>query len=270
MEVSRGWVDRFRDGRACWRWRRSSLRVRGSEFVRAAGAVGLTRWTAVPAYRLRATTTQAIPPIDRFGMLPMVTITGDNRVVVAGRRSRSSRVRCSRTSRLGRSATVASRRSWNAGGRSGCSSGSGDFVPPDVMPGASLGRIEIVVDGVAPRPDRATRHGSSSVSRRRATRRPARPRRSARSGRRSRDLTWLGGDLGRRRRHTSPTRTLIARSAWSRSTIRPSGPRWRSGRSSNRSRRSASRSDPRRRRGAGRSATRTPRPSGRASRRRTS
>ena len=39
---------------------------------------------AAPAYRLRAATTQAIPPVNRFGFFPMVTITGDNEVVVAG------------------------------------------------------------------------------------------------------------------------------------------------------------------------------------------
>ena len=103
---------------------------------------------AIPAYRLRATTTQAIPPVDRFGLLPMVTITGDNRVVVSGPQLAIypgpllPNLQARPITDAGFAKIV------DLGRDLGMFTGSGVFVPPDVMPGASLGRIEIVVDGV--------------------------------------------------------------------------------------------------------------------------
>ena len=161
-----------------------------------------------PAYRLRATTTQSIPPINRFGMLPMVTITGDNRVVVAGPQIMIYPGPFSRTCRLGRSPTTVSRRSWIAARQLGMLSGSGDFVPSDMMPGASLGRIEIVVDGVLhdltgdpsrvmvcvttpcdPAPGTPEAFGAfwASLS----------------------DLTWLAGDLGQEAPYVADSYALL-------------------------------------------------------------
>jgi hypothetical protein len=152
--------------------------------------------SAVPAYRLRATTTQAIPPINRFGLLPMVTITGDNRVVVAGPQIMIypgpllPNLQARPLTDAGFAKIV------DHGRALGMFSGSGDFVPPDVMPGALLGRVEIVVDGVLhdltgdpsrvmvcittpcdPEPGSPEAFGAfwSSLS----------------------DLTWLAGDLGK-------------------------------------------------------------------------
>jgi hypothetical protein len=101
-----------------------------------------------PAYRLRATTSQAIPPVDRFGSLPMVTITADGRVVRQGPQIAIypgpllPNLQAAPITDDGFAKIVELAR------RLGLLSGNGDFVPPDVMPGASLGRIEITVDGV--------------------------------------------------------------------------------------------------------------------------
>jgi hypothetical protein len=103
---------------------------------------------AAPAYRLRATTTQAIPPVNRFGWLPVVTITGDNRVVVGGPQIDIYPGPLlpnlqTRPITDGGFAKIVER-----GRALGMFTRNGDFVPPDVMPGAPLGRIEIAVDGV--------------------------------------------------------------------------------------------------------------------------
>lgn len=102
----------------------------------------------VPTYRLRATMTQAVPPVDRFGILPAVTITGDNQVVVGGPQIAIypgpllPNLQARPITDGGFAKIV------ELGRTLGMFSGTGDFVPPDVMPGAQLGRIEIVVDGV--------------------------------------------------------------------------------------------------------------------------
>ena len=103
---------------------------------------------ATPAYRLRATTTQAIPPVNRFGLLPMVTFTDDNEVVLAGPQIMIypgpllPNLQARPISDAGFEKIV------QRGRDLGMFTGSGDFTPPDVAPGAPLGRIEIVVDGV--------------------------------------------------------------------------------------------------------------------------
>ena len=139
---------------------------------------------AAPAYRLRTTTTQAIPPIDRFGLLPMVTITGDNQVVVGGPQIMIypgpllPNLQARPITDAGFAKIV------ERGRALGMFTGSGDFVPPDVMPGAQLGRIEIVVDGVlhdlTGDPSRVIVCVTTPCDLH-----PVRPRRSARSGRRS-------------------------------------------------------------------------------------
>ena len=101
-----------------------------------------------PAYRLRATTTQAIPPINRFGLLPMVTITGDNSVVVAGPQIMIYPGPLLPNLQARPITDAGFEKIVQRGRDLGMFTGSGDFTPPDVMPGAQLGRIEIVVDGV--------------------------------------------------------------------------------------------------------------------------
>jgi hypothetical protein len=103
---------------------------------------------ATPAYRLRARTTQAIPPVNQFGLLPMLTITGDNEVVMAG-----PQIMIYPGPLLpnlqARPITDAGFGKIEQRGRDlGMFTGSGDFTPPDVAPGAPLARVEIVVDGV--------------------------------------------------------------------------------------------------------------------------
>jgi hypothetical protein len=163
---------------------------------------------AASAYRLRATTTQAIPPINRFGVLPMVTITGDNQVVVAGPQIMIypgpllPNLQARPITDAGFAKIV------ERGQTLGMFSGSGNFVPPDVMPGASLGRIEIVVDGVLhdltgdpsrvmvcvttpcdPAPGTPEAFGAfwASLS----------------------DLTWLAGDLGQEAPYVAESYALL-------------------------------------------------------------
>ena len=101
-----------------------------------------------PAYRLRAATTQAIPPVNRFGFFPMVTITGDNEVVVAGPQIMIypgpllPNLQARPITDAGFDKIV------QRGQDLGMFTGTGDFTPPDLAPGAPLGRVEIVVDGV--------------------------------------------------------------------------------------------------------------------------
>ena len=150
----------------------------------------------------------------------------------------------------------------------GMFTGSGDFTPPDVMPGAPLGHIEIVVDGVL---HELTGDPSRVIVCITAPRDPApgTPEAFGAFWASLSDLTWLAGDLGPEAPYVADSCTPCS-SAWSRPTIRRSGPRWRSGRSSNRSRRWASRWGPRPHPAAGRSAAKTPPRSDRASSLRTS
>ncbi len=101
-----------------------------------------------PAYRLRATTTQAIPPVNRFGLLPMVSITGDDRVVMAGPQIMIYPGPLLPNLQARPITDAGVEKIVQRGRDLGMFTGSGDFMPPDVPPGAPLGRIEIVVDGV--------------------------------------------------------------------------------------------------------------------------
>jgi len=150
----------------------------------------------VPAYRLRATTIQPIPPIDRFAWLPMTTITGDGQVVAGGPVPAIypgpllPNLQARPISDAGFAKIV------ERGRALGMFSGSGDFVPPDAMPGASLGRIEIVVDGV--------RHDLKGDPTRvivcvttPCDPAPGTPEAFGAFWQSLVDLTWLAGDLGR-------------------------------------------------------------------------
>ncbi len=99
------------------------------------------------AYRLRATLTQASPPVSWFNWLPMLAITGDLRVVTAGPMIAVypgpllPNLQARPLSLGGFDKIVQQARDV------GLLVGSGDFIPPDPAPGAPVGRVEIVVDG---------------------------------------------------------------------------------------------------------------------------
>lgn len=100
------------------------------------------------AYRLRATLTQPIPPLSRFNWLPIFAITGDLQVVTAGPMiaiypgSLLPNLQARSLSQGGFDRIVQQARDL------GLLTGSGDFTPPDLAPGAALGRVQIVVDSV--------------------------------------------------------------------------------------------------------------------------
>ena len=100
------------------------------------------------AYRLRATLTQAIPPLSRFNWLPVLAITGDLHVVTAGPMIAIypgplvPNLQGRPLSQGGLDKIIQQARDL------GLLTGSGDFTPPGLAPGAPLSRIEIVVDGV--------------------------------------------------------------------------------------------------------------------------
>jgi hypothetical protein len=103
---------------------------------------------AAPAYRLRATTTQAIPPVNSFGLPPMVTITGDDQVVTTGPQMMIYPGPLLPNLQARPITDAGFEKIVQRGRDLGMFTGSGDFTPPDVAPGAPLGRIEIVNDGV--------------------------------------------------------------------------------------------------------------------------
>ncbi len=163
---------------------------------------------AAPAYRLRAMTTQAIPPVDRFGWLPMVTITGDNRVVISGPQIAIypgpllPNLQARPITDSGFAKIV------DRGRDLGMFSGTGDFVPPDVMPGASLGSIEIVVDGVlldlTGDPSRVIVCVTTPCDPA-----PGTPEAFGTFWQSLSDLTWLAGDLGREGQYVADAYALL-------------------------------------------------------------
>jgi len=150
---------------------------------------------AAPAYRLRATMTQATPPLSRFGWLPVVAITGDLQVVVAGPMMELypgplvPNLQAQPISAAGYAKIVEQARTL------GLLSGSGNFTPPDVALGASLGRVEIVVDGVlrdlTGDPSRLVRCGDTRCIPDAGT-----PEAFATFWQALSDMSWLAADLG--------------------------------------------------------------------------
>ena len=164
---------------------------------------------AAPAYRLRATTTQAIPPVNRFGLLPIVTITGDNQVVMAG-----PQIMIYPGPLLpnlqARPITDAGFEKIAQRGRDlGMFTASGDFTPPDLMPGAPLGRVEIVVDGVL---HTVTGDPSRVIVCITAPCDPApgTPEAFGMFWMSVSDLTWLGGDLGHEAPYVADAYAVLA------------------------------------------------------------
>jgi hypothetical protein len=98
-------------------------------------------------YLLRATEVQALPPESRFGWFPVVAITHRLELLEAAAvpaifpgplvQPFFARV----LSQRGYAAIIDEARAM------GLLSGRSDFTPPDVAPGARLGRIELVADG---------------------------------------------------------------------------------------------------------------------------
>ena len=107
-----------------------------------------TTGPAAPIYHLRATLFHAIPPLNRFAWLPIVAITGDLDVVVAGPMLAIypgpllPNLQAQPLTTNGFAEIVSRAREL------GLLSGARDFTPPDVVVGAPLGRIELLVDGV--------------------------------------------------------------------------------------------------------------------------
>ena len=103
---------------------------------------------AASGYRLRATTTQATPPLTRFDWLPLVAITSDLQLVVPGPMIEIHpgpllpNLQAKSVSAEGFQRIVDHARTL------GLLSGDGDLTPDTVAPGSTLGRVEIVVDGV--------------------------------------------------------------------------------------------------------------------------
>lgn len=98
-------------------------------------------------YWLRATTTQALPPVNVFGMQPLVLITGDGRVITQGPVPAIfpgpllPNLRARLLSEAGRAAILA------AAKQLGLLDGVTDFNSGPLLAGGINGRIELTVDG---------------------------------------------------------------------------------------------------------------------------
>jgi len=148
-----------------------------------------------PTYRLRATMTQATPALTRFGWLPVAAITADLQVVVAGPQMElypgpllpNLQARPISTDGVARIVGLAR--------TLGLLSGDGDFTSPNLEPGASLGRIELVVDGVlhdlTGDPSRLVKCGGGKC-----VPDPGTPEAFAAFWQAVSDMTWLEADLG--------------------------------------------------------------------------
>jgi len=165
----------------------------------------------VPAsgYRLRATMTQATPPITRFGWLPVVAITGDLQVVVAGPMVELypgpllPNLQARPLSAEGFAKIVKQARTL------GLLSGKTDFTPPDVPLGAQLGRMELLVDGVrydlVGDPSRVMTCVAAPC-----TPAPGTPEAFAAFWQSISDLTWLEADLGPEAKYVAEAYALLA------------------------------------------------------------
>ena len=98
-------------------------------------------------YWLRAATSQAIPPVDRFGVPPSALITGDGAYVIVGPTDAMypgpalPNLLARSITEDGRAAIVAEAR------RLGLLGGQTDFRSDSVPPGAPTGTLELTVDG---------------------------------------------------------------------------------------------------------------------------
>jgi hypothetical protein len=99
------------------------------------------------AYWLRATATQAIPPIDQFPIPPVVTITGDGTYITVGPQD-AMYPGPALPNLLGRPIDDAGRAAILAEAqRLGLLSGQTDWTADPGVPGGVTGRLELTVDG---------------------------------------------------------------------------------------------------------------------------
>ena len=98
-------------------------------------------------YWLRATSSQAIPPVDQFPIPPVVTITGDGTYITVGPQD-AMYPGPALPNLLGRPITDAGRAKVLAEAqRLGLLTGQTDFTADGGVPGGVTGRIELTVDG---------------------------------------------------------------------------------------------------------------------------
>jgi len=122
--------------------------------VTACGSAGGTPGTSVggspdshPGYALRAVVSQAIPPTARYTLLPYAFISSDGIVVTQGAMPAIfpgplvAPLFGAQLSDAGYDQVVERARSL------GLLEGSGDFSPPNPMPGGQSGTIDLLVDG---------------------------------------------------------------------------------------------------------------------------
>lgn len=150
---------------------------------------------AATGYLLRATTTQAIPPTTRFAWLPLVTITDDLQLVVPGPMIEIYPGPLLPNLLTQSVSADGFRRIVDNARTLGLLTGDGDFTPDTVAPGSTLGRVEIVVDGVGHAltgdPSRIVRCGDM-----RCVPAPGTPEAFGTFWGALSDMAWLEADLG--------------------------------------------------------------------------
>lgn len=159
-------------------------------------------------YLLRATRTQAIPPIARFGLQPGVTVTGDRQVVVEGPVPAIYPGPLLPNLRARPISPAGFEMIADKAAKLGLLTGSGDFTPPDAMPGSARERIEIVIDGVhhdlTGDPDRVIVCVTTPCDPA-----PGTPEAFGAFWQSLSDLTWLGSELGQESPYVAPAYALL-------------------------------------------------------------
>ena len=126
------------------------MRVRRAVVV-ARGSLGVARAPALSpqadTYWLRATASQAIPPIDQFPIPPVATITGDGTYITVGPQD-AMYPGPTLPNLIGRPISDAGRaRLLAEAQRLGLLSGQTDFTAEGGVPGGVTGRLELTLDG---------------------------------------------------------------------------------------------------------------------------
>ena len=147
--------------------------------------------------------------MNQFGLLPMVTITGDNEVVMAGPQIMIYPGPLLPNLQARPITDAGFEKIVQRGRDLGMFTGNGDFTPPDVAPGAPLGRIEIVVDGVL---HTLTGDPSRTIVCITAPCNPApgTPEAFATFWASLADLSWLAGDLGQEAPYVADAYAVLA------------------------------------------------------------
>ena len=147
--------------------------------------------------------------MNQFGLLPMVTITGDNDVVMAGPQIMIYPGPLLPNLQARPITDAGFEKIVQRGRDLGMFTGSGDFTPSDVAPGAPLGRIEIVVDGVL---HTLTGDPSRTIVCITAPCNPApgTPEAFGTFWASLADLSWLAGDLGQEAPYVADAYAVLA------------------------------------------------------------